>query len=307
MKATSHRESACGAFSLAEMLVAVAIAAAVLTAAAIGFAVVSGASIRGGRIDVVLPGSAHADLYGTASAFVSIWPNPNYAEAAKARILREKLLEDVSAGTAVFCLGRNGAGGVRPAAITFNAARDFRNLATPAGFRQLLIDSGLAGGNFAESAGGRLETINASIFVAGSLDSQTFDADDQNTLRFIATYEVDFVATSNPPGTYASVRRFGPESGAVPTDYYHAFYPDEANGSDGFRPLAVHFGRPGTGGGYDIAPNHPFLFLWWPDPLFSRLGGEAVPAAGGTPWRASYANMADRTALFTVVPVFPGQ
>lgn len=302
------RNSPASAFSLAEVLVAAAVAAIVVTAAAIGFAVISGASTRGGRIDVRLPGSTHSAFYGVGATYVTVWPNPSYSEAAKARLLRDKLMEDASAATAVFCLGRNGAGGIRPASISFDAGLDFRNYSTPAGFRQFLIERGVTGaGVFAEDQAGRLETINATIFVVGSLASQRIQAGEMNSISMVATYEVDFVSTSDPAGIYASVRRYSPQDSAVPTDSYHAFYPDEANGFDGFRPLAVHFGRQALGGNYNIAPNHPFTFVWWPDPLVSRLGGPAIPSEGGLLPRAAYANMAGRTSLFSVLPTFPGQ
>jgi type II secretory pathway pseudopilin PulG len=294
-------------FSLVEMLVAAALGAAVITAAVIGFAVISDASTRGGRIDVQLPGGAHSAMYGTDASYATMWPNPSYAEAAKARLLRDKLLEDASAATAVFCLGRNGAGGVRPAqiSITSSSWNDLRSCATPSALRQFLIDNGASGADvFAENQTGPLSTANATIFVLGGLTSQDFG---NNTLRMVATYELDFVATTSPAGVYASVRRYDPDNSSVPTDYYHVFYPEESNGSTGFRPLAVHFGRAAAGGTYNIAPNHPFTFLWWPDPLVSRLGGATVPSPGGSPLRSAYANMAGRTSLFTVVPTFPGQ
>lgn len=295
------------AFSLVEMLVAAAIGAAVITAAVIGFAVVSGASTRGGRVDVRLPGGTHGEMYGSDASYVTMWPNPSYTEAAKARLLRDKLMEDVSSATAVFCLGRNGAGGVRPAeiSITSSSWQDLRSCATPGDFRQFLIDNNVSGaGGFAENQTGPLATQNATLFVVGGLQSQ--DAGN-NTLRMVATYEVDFVTTTSPAGVYASVRRYDPDNSSVPTDFYHAFYPGEDNSTGGFRPLAVHFGRQAAGGTYNIAPNQPFTFLWWPDPLVSRLGGAAVPASGGSPVRSAYANMAGRTSLFTVLPAFPGQ
>jgi hypothetical protein len=296
------------AFSLAELLVAAAIGAAVITAVAIGLAVISGASTRGGRVDVQLPGGTHADFYGADAAYVTIWPNPNYSEAAKARLLRDKLMEDVSAATAVFVLGRQGAGSVRPQRIPFDAGLDFREYATPETFRTFLIENGASDPDvFAEDQSGRLETPNATIFVMGGLTSQAMESGEENELEMVAIYELDFVATSNPPGIYTSVRRYHPANSQVPTDFYHAFYPDEANGADGFRPVAVHFGRQTSGGAYDIAPNHPFTFVWWPDPLVSQLGGVAIPVEGGLPLRSAYANMAGRTSLFSVLPYFPGQ
>jgi type II secretory pathway pseudopilin PulG len=308
MKAKRKRpEQSLTGFSLVEMLVAAGLGAAVIAAAVIGFAVISGASTRGGRTDVQLPGGTHSAMYGSAASYVTMWPNPSYAEAAKARLLRDKLLEDVSTATAVFCLGRNGTGGVRPSQITITSSawNDLRASATPAAFRQLLVDNNAAGADvFAENQTGPLSTANATIFILGGLTSQDFGG---NALRMVATYEVDFVATTNPSGVYASVRRYDPDNSSVPTDFYHVFYPGESNGSTGFRPLAVHFGRAAVGGTYNIAPNHPFTFLWWPDPLVSRLDGTSVPSSSGAPLRSAYANMAGRTSLFTVVPTFPGQ
>ena len=304
MKKRRNPEPSSRAFSLVEMLMAAAIGAVVITAAVIGFAVVSGASTRGGRVDVQLPEATHVNLYGASASYVTMWPNPSYVEAAKARLLRDKLVEDVSASAAVFCLGRNGTG-VRPARITVTSSdwRDLRACATPADFRQLLVVNNAAGaGVFIENQTGPLTASNASIFLVGGLESAT-----NSVLKMVATYELDFVATTNPAGVYASVRRYDTNSSTVPTDYYHVFYPGEDNGTGGFRPLAVHFGRQAAGGTYNVAPNHPFTFLWWPDPLVSRLGGAAIPAGTGSPLRSAYGNMAGRTSLFTVLPIFPGQ
>jgi hypothetical protein len=91
----------------------------------------------------------------------------------------------------------------------------------------------------------------------------------------------------------------------VPTDYYHLYFPEEANGSDGFRPIAAFFGRRAAGGGpFARAENQPFTFVWWPDPLVSKLGAGAVPITS-TNARAHYGNMAGRTSLFFVLPAFP--
>jgi len=299
-------------FSLVELLVAAAIGAAVITAAVVAFAVVSGASTRGGRVDVQLPGQTHTQLYGSAASYVTVWPNPNYAEAAKARLLRDKLMEDASTATAVFALGRDAPWtNARVGAVTnLLASTDLRDFATPAGFRQLLATNNVPGAAiFSTNQTGPLTTTNATIFVVGSLESQNFAAGstNRNSLNMVATYEVDFVPTTVPSGTYVSVRRYDPDNGSVPTDYYHVFYPGEDNGGNGFRPLAVHFARQAAGGAYAAAPNHPFTFIWWPDPLVSRLHGGAVPSAGGSPLRSAYSNMAGRTSLFTVVPTFPGQ
>lgn len=297
-------------FTLVELLVAASLGAIAITAAVIGFIVISSNATRGGRVDVRLPEEVQNLFYGSADEYVTMWPNPNYAEAARARLLRERLLEDVQSACAVFCLGRNEHNGVRLSTINFDAGTDMREVTTPAAFLQFLVDAGAVAENiFSAEQNGVLNTANASIFVVGGLATQENTAGATNALQVLATYEVDFVATTDPVGIYASVRRYSPESLNVPTDFYHAFYPGEDNGVDGFRPLSVFFGRTGSGQGYDIAPNHPFAMIWWPDPLISALGGSMVPSAvdpqAGP--RSAYSNMAGRTSLFTVLPIFPGQ
>jgi hypothetical protein len=120
---------------------------------------------------------------------------------------------------------------------------------------------------------------------------------------------MDFVPSVEPAGgTVASVRRYSGTNTSVPTDYYHVFYPGTANGTDGFRPLAVFFGRTAAdedgNDPFAVAVNQPFTFVWWPDPLVSRLGGGAVPVSS-TNARGNYSNMAGRTSLFFVLPAFP--
>lgn len=291
---------------MVEVLVAASIAALVIGAVLYAFGTISGAALRGGRVDVTFADpNLHQALYGTSSAYVTVWPNPNYHQAAQARLLRDRLIEDASSAVAVFALGRNGFGGVRPASINVPANTDLRTNATPETFRDLLVTAGASGASvFADSQNGRIMTTNLTIFLVGGFESQT-----NNSLRMVATYEIDLVAASSPAGIFATVRRYATNA-LVPTDFYHAFYAEEANGADGFRPLAVFFGRPRADSFYDdFATNHPFTMTWWPDPMVSRLSGAAIPAdpTASDPPRAGYNNMAGRTSLFTVLPAFPGQ
>jgi hypothetical protein len=297
------------AFTLVELLVAAAIGAAIIGAAVVGFAVVSQSSVREGARNVTLPGGLVANMYGTNSSFVTVGANPNYFQAAQARRMKERLLADVSSAAAVFCLGRNVPGNAasRVYRLSLPNREDFRTNATPQAFRNFLVrhDSSLADIFPAQQAGALLETTNATVYVVGYLrDTSEYN----NELTMLATYEVDFVPTPEPDtGTFASVRRYTLTNQAVPTDYYHLFYPDESNGSDGFRPLSAFFSRKKAAQGSDpfaVAENQPFTFLWWPDPLSSRLGGSSVPAASATV-RSNYANMAGRTSLFFVLPAFP--
>ncbi len=288
-----------------EFLVALVIGAAIIAAAVIGFGTIAQSPTRGGRIDVTLPGTTHNAFFGTPASYVTIGQNPNYFQAAQARRMKDRLMADVSASSAVFVLGRNGGSSIRPSSLTVPADFDFRNVSTPADFAEFLGEALPAAASVFNPAqqSGALNTTNATIFLLTGLRSVSQGA---NTIFLISTYEMDFVPTTSPAGVYASVRRYSSDP-AVPTDYYQVFYPDESNTSNAFRPLAAFFERQamGTGSIFGVAPNHPFSFVWWPDPLVSYLSGRPVQSGTvGTP-RASYANMAGRTSLFMVLPTFP--
>lgn len=295
---SQHRPS--DAFTLVELLVAAVIGVALITAAVVGFGTIANLSSETGSVNVTLPGGVVSDLYGASSGFITVGANPNYFQGVQARLLKDRLVRDAAAGTAVFCLGRNfrGSPSIRPFSFPVVQGTDFRNVTSPDAFRDTFEDQL---GVFPSGQEGALNWAqNASIFVLGTLDNVLQTA---NNLGVIAIYEIDFVSAVEPSGTFVSVRRFSAASDSVPTDYYHAFYPGEANGADGFRPLAVFFPRAAVGGNFAVAENQPFSFVWWPDPLVSKLDGAAVPSASGVP--ASYANMADRTGLFFVLPTFP--
>ena len=291
-------------FTLVELLIAAAIGAAVITAAVLGFGVITNLSSETGSVNVELPGDAASDLYGAGSSFITVGASPNYFQGVQSRQLKDRLVRDAAAGTAVFCLGRNftGSPSIRPdkLAVSQNTP-DFRTITSPDAFRDAFEDQL---GAFPSGQSGALNWArNASVFVLGTLDNVLQSS---NNLDVLAIYEIDFVSTTEPAGgTFATVRRFSGSNNAVPTDYYHAFYPDEANGANGFRPLGAFFPRADSGEGeaFAVATNHPFSFVWWPDPLVSKLEGPAVPEGSAVP--GSYTNMGDRTGLFFVLPTFP--
>jgi len=294
--------SASDAFTLIELLIAAVIGAALITAAVVGFGVITNLSLESGSSNIRLPSGAMSDLYGTESAFLTVGSTPNYYQGAQARLLKDRLVKDAAAGTAVFCLGRDfrGSPAIRPDRLFVAENTDFREVTSPDAFRDFFEDQI---GAFPSGQSGALGWAqNASIFILGSLDNPL---ETTNSLDVVSVYEVDFVETTEPAGgTLASVRRFSGTNNSVPTDYFHAFYPDEANGANGFRPLAAFFPRSAAGGGaFAVATNFPFTFVWWPDPLVSKLEGDAVPSGSDVP--GSYANMADRTGLFFVLPTFP--
>jgi hypothetical protein len=283
-------------------LVAAVIGAALITAAVLGFGIIGNLTAESGSVNVRLPGSAISDLYGAGSSFITVGANPNYFQGIQARLVKDRLVKDAAAGTAVFCLGRDfrGSPAIRPSSLPVTQGMDFRTIDSPDAFRDAFEDQL---GSFPSGQEGALGWAqNASIFILGTLDNvlQT-----SNNLGVLAVYEIDFVPTAEPSGgTFASVRRFSGTNSSVPTDYYHAFYPDEENGANGFRPLAAFFPRASAGGGaFGVATNQPFTFVWWPDPLVSKLEAGAVPSGSGVP--SSYANMANRTGLFFVLPAFP--
>lgn len=305
-----HERKAISGFTLVELLVAAAIGAALIAAAVVGFGVVSSLPLRQGTVNVSLPSGVIANFYGTNLTSLTLGPNPNYFQAAQARRMKNRLMSDVAASSAVFCLGRNvsGSPALRPAEIAVPGGTDFRSHSTPSTFRAFLAsaDATLGSAFPAQQDGALRNTTNASIYVVGTLASVS---DYTNRLTVLATYEMDFVPTSSPTGgTVASVRRYSGTNTSVPTDYYHVYYAEAANGSDGFRPLAAFFGRAAADDDdndpFAVAVNQPFTFVWWPDPLVSSLGAGQVPGSS-TNTRANYANMAGRTSLFFVLPAFP--
>lgn len=305
-----HERKAISGFTLVELLVAAAIGAALIAAAVIGFGVVSSLPLRQGTVNVSLPSGVIANFYGTNLTSLTLGPNPNYFQAAQARRIKDRLMSDVAASSAVFCLGRNvsGSPALRAAEIAVPGGTDFRSHSTPSTFRDFLASADAALGSAfpAQQDGALRNTTNASIYVVGTLASVS---DYTNRLTVLATYEMDFVPTVSPTGgTVASVRRYSGTNTSVPTDYYHVYYAEAANGSDGFRPLAAFFGRAAADDDdndpFAVAVNQPFTFVWWPDPLVSSLGAGQVPGSS-TNTRANYANMAGRTSLFFVLPAFP--
>ncbi len=299
------------AFSLVEMLIAAVIGAAVITGAVMGFGVISGLSLNRGTTNVELPSGVMANWYGTNVSYVTLGNNPNYFQAAQARRMKDRLMTDVLASSAVFCLGRNVVTTPAERVLTWPLVSDtdFRQYATPSTFRNFLVgaNSDMADIFPASQDGPLLNKTNATIFLVGTLSSIL---QRPNTLTILAIYEMDFVPTVKPAGgTVASVRRYSGTNTAVPTDYYHVYYPEESNGSNGFRPLAAFFGRkaadPGGTDPFHVAINQPFTFVWWPDPLVSTLEGNAIPSFTSSSARGNYSNMAERTSLFFVLPAFP--
>lgn len=297
------RSPAAGGFSLVELLVALAVGAAVLVAGVMIFQNFTlGSSSTGTYLEVTLGQAAVQNFYGLDRTAIDVWVAPNYGRRVQADLLRDRFWEDVERANAVFCLGRE--------AGVLNATHP-ETIALPAGFQGQLIDlpeafRQLLGTSIPTSAGtfsayrGASQAPNASIFVL-----EPADAASQLAVR--AVYDIDQIATSSPAGTYVSVRRY---QGSVLTDFYDVFYPTGAG--QAFRPLVVAFERSARlaqseGAAIDrlkVAAGRPFYFVWWPDPAVTQLEGAAGSFDAADP-RASYPNMGGRTSLFFAVPMFP--
>ena len=329
----------CGGFTAAELLVAMAISAAVIGAAAVGFATIARFTGRtGDAVTVTLDTTKMANFYNkvgtTINAPVAPCPStggtvdlndPNYTPADTAEDMRERFLADTQTATAVFCLARADINTYRPDSIPFIPDADpFPD--TSEKFRALLVRKGLVvSGLYPTKQRPYNEDVtNASIFVIGYNDSPF-------ALRVTAIYDIDVLKTSSPDGFYASVKRFVATAGSAAqlTAYYHVFYPGY-NGTgldgqpktwpvttDGFAPIWVAFERLGRA---DVIPSEavsierfkkarerPFYFVWWPDPSAKSLGkyGATNTSYPPTDPRNGYNHMAGHTSFMFCVPMFP--
>ncbi|MGC1481720.1 MAG: prepilin-type N-terminal cleavage/methylation domain-containing protein [Chthoniobacterales bacterium] len=290
------------AFSLVELLVAMAIGAAVITVGVMIFANLG----AGGR-----PTSSHVTLNLGTATVVNLYPTldqatvdapvaPHYGSRAQADRLRDLFWEDVEKSAAVFCLGRAGLNDKRPVTVSVSADFAGPQTAMPNDFRAVLES---VPATFVDYRGA-LTSPNASIFLL-----RPSAGPDEVLVQ--AIYEIDQVPTTspNPVGTYVSVRR---TSGGATTDYYSVFYPDR-DGITPFSPLVVAFERLARAGVPEttvedrlkVAPTQPFYFVWWPDPAVADLKSATLGSYAVTNPQASYPNMGGRTSLFFVVPMFP--
>jgi len=294
------------AFSFVELLVAIAIAAAVIGGAVLAYQAIGRSTNRLGNFSTVqLPAGVMENFYGTDVNYVQAYFAPNYSRSADAEALRDKLYEDLDYASAVFCLARTDRSTIRPVAIPVPAPFDLRALDTPEAFREFLANAIPESESVFESYRGSPTATNLSIFILMPSDSSS-----ELTVR--AVYELDFIPTSNPAGTYASVRRY---QGNTCTDFYDIFYPaaDLPEINRAFSPVVACFERESRlnvteGSTYDrfkVAANRPFYFVWWPDPTALTLEAMAPAYTPNNSVRDLYAGMGNRTAFFLVLPMFP--
>ena len=306
-------------FSSIELLVALAIGAAIIGAAAIAYGGIARNLPRvGSSVIVTLDNTKLNNYYGLAQSTLQASVAPSYGALARAEDLREQFMADTLSATAVYCLSRSDINAFRPYSITYDPSTDLV-LDTNINFRQHLINKGLVSASvFTNKRNYDSASTNASIFVIG-YSSTT------NRLIVSAIYEVDIVRPSSPAtGYYASVRRYAATAttAAALTQYYDVYYPSPQLPISGlkvdaenFAPIWVSFERlnrkdkPET---VDIdrfkaAREKPFYFVWWPDPTARNLGMQFASNSAYAPTdpRKAYNHMAGRTSFMFTVPMFP--
>jgi hypothetical protein len=248
---------------------------------------------------------------------------PNFGSLARAEVMREKFMADVTQSIAVFCLLRNAnvLNTVRP--LTIPSPTDGSKLDTPEAFR-VYLNAKVSGASSIFTRAYRnyddptqtSPAPNMTIFVLGYSANAA-------TIPVLAVYDLDMVqatdpsATSTQIGTYAAMRRY---VGTSLTAYYDVFY--RKTETDNFAPTVVAFERRSrmavaegstTIDRFKKAAEQPFYFLFWPDPSQDSLAlpENAKPSGvlngsySTTDPRRGYNHMGGRTSFMFTVPMFP--
>lgn len=308
-----------GGFSSVELLLAIAIGAAVIGAAAIAYGSIARNLPRVGSSAILtLDSTKIGNFYGLNQTTLQASVAPSYGSLARAEDMRERFLADTLSATAVYCLSRTDINTYRPYSIAYNPATDLV-LDTNVNFRQHLINKGLTtAAAFTNKRNYDSTSTNATIFVLGYSSIST-------VLTVSAIYEIDVVRPVSPTtGYYASVRRYvaSPDTAAALTQYYDVYYPAPPTppgtlkaDTENFAPIWISFERlnrkdkPET---VDIdrfkaAREKPFYFVWWPDPAARTLGMQFASNNAYAPSdpRKIYNHMAGRTSFMFTVSMFP--
>ena len=291
--------SAGAGFTFVELIVAMCIGASVIVVAVLAYGAISRNGPSRRQSNVTLTNAVA--FYGTTNSLIAVSEAPSFAAAAMAESMRERLLSDIASASAVCCLGRNKPNptGLRVTNLTLSTNFDERGMVTPENFRTNLIEP--LQNVYVAYSGATTNSTNLSIYILGYSGNST-------NVNVKAIYETDLVSlTNNPPGVYASVRRY---VGPMLTDYYHVFYPGQANN---FSPLAAYFDQTSLGSSgtpsidrYRQAAGRPFYFVWWPDPARKNLASSYGPESltNSNP-RWDYSGMDGASSFFFVIPAFP--
>lgn len=289
-------------FTFVELVVALGIGAAVIMASVLALGAIGRATPTRIQSNVNIGITNMNNFYNLAGTTIAVSEAPNAAATAMAASLRDRLLADVSAATAIACLPRNRPNLIRPTNLIVPTGLDVRTLISPDRFRTNLIDSNsLTYTNFnpTNSFNGASTATNLTIYILSSASNPT-------NIDVRAIYESDFVTVTNSPsGVYACVRRY---VGETMTDYYHVFYPGQSNNAFS-RPVAAYFTPSSTTNGdarFRVAERRPFYLVWWPDPasrtLASPYPSEATNSGNA---RGDYMLQSGATSFFFTLPAFP--
>lgn len=299
------------AFSLVEVLVALVLAGAVLVTVVTVFGtLVSGPRASPGRESVAIGASAMQELFGMEAAAISVATAPSYGSRALADQMRAMFWDDVAHANAVFCLGRQARNSLRPLSIPF--LESGRLVDSPERFREVLLKAFPTEASIFTSYRHVSTATNGSIFVLEPSEESTH-------LAVRAIYEIDFVQTSDPPGVYAVVQRYGMEDNVAPPAmgrlaFYDVFYPDSTVPIENdFSPLFVFFERKALraveeGAAIDafkVAEAMPFYLIWWPDPTAASLRATIAASANAADPKSKYGAMGGMTSYFFAVPMMP--
>lgn len=299
------------AWTFVEMLVAVALSAVFLGAANLVYASIAANSKRLATVVTVNIGEANKQAYyGQSGATLGAYAAPNFGRAAYAQEFLTLIREDLENASIAHCLPRQNANTIRPEFLRYEAGDAGSTLArprldTPEDFRSFLL-------SVETSASGIYDTAIRNVPPTSRPNTTLYILmPDPNPgyLRVKAVYEIDYLTTTDPAGTYASARRY--KNGTL-THYYDVFYESGAGSLP--VPGFVAFERTGRravseGTAIDrfkIADWIPFYLLWLPDPAINphKVANTTVTAPATSP-RAAYEHLGSRSALSLVVPMFP--
>jgi hypothetical protein len=219
--------------------------------------------------------------------------------------------DDLEHAIAVYCLPRAARNTLRPTEITLvdpatTETISGKTLDTPEKFRAHYAKVVTASASIFDTYAGvpGSTSKNGTIFIiqlSGSLSK----------LAVRAVYDMDFKEYGGEkPGTYFTARRY---VGASLTHFYDIFYEQRDPGNvNEFGPLFVNFERRArlavseTHDRFKKAANHPFYFIWWPDPSSPILqNSHDAGTYSGTDPRSAYAVHEGQTSFFFTVPMFP--
>lgn len=299
--------SAAG-FTFVEMLVAMSLSAMFIGTAAMVLSAITQNSKNFSTIHSIELGTATCEnFYGLSKSAVSTSAAPNLGRIGFVHEMRDQFYEDASNSEGIYCLARSGLNTIRPEWLDWpyaSSAASKPALDSPEAFRNYLA--------VVEPTSASIYTPCRNVPPASSPNTTIFltgPTDQADYLKVVAVYEIDFITSTSPVGTYASVRRY--KNGTL-THYYDIFYAD--SGEKPVIPSFVAFESRArlakTEGDaidrYKLGRNGPFYLIWFPDPSINPLNtpSVAVPTDPKDP-RQAYGHLAGKTGFMLTAPLFP--